>query len=466
MPDPRQILFPDRGERERVEDGLTRSLIESIQRITKGRVAPSLNVEDMRAALSEFDFGTPRPLEGLLSWTLEKLEHGLVHLTHPRYFGLFNPAPVFPAECADRVAAALNPQLASSGTSPAAVEIEAHVIRAIATRAGLPSTAFGHFTSGGSEANYTALLCALMQSEPGFAETGTRAFAGDPVFYTSRDCHIAWLKIAHQVGIGRAALRLVATDTRGRMRVDALETLMAADRALGRVPVMIVSTAGTTSAGAIDPLAQCAQIARDHGVWHHVDAAWGGAAIASDRLRPLLGGIELADSVTVDAHKWFATTMGCGMVLLRQPEILQRVFQVSANFMPSNVAGLDPYVTTAQWSRRFLGLRLFLSLGAAGWAGYAAHIEHAVALTESIRRRLEALVWTTVNDPLLAVLCVAPPAGSRDPAELVRRVVASGNAWVAPTRFDGQAVVRICVTNGQSSDSDVEALVAALQAAC
>jgi glutamate/tyrosine decarboxylase-like PLP-dependent enzyme len=339
------------------------------------------------------------------------------------------------------------------------------VIRAVARRAGLPMEAAGHFTSGGSEANYTALLCALTRSEPGYAQHGARAFAGAPVFYCSRECHIAWLKIAHQVGIGRSGLQLVATDGRGRMDPAALTAAIAADRAEGRVPVMIVSTAGTTGSGAIDPLPECTLIAQDLGLWHHVDAAWGGAVIASERLRSVLNGIERADSITIDAHKWFATTMGCGMFMTQHPDLLSLVFQVSTTFMPSNLAGLDPYVNTAQWSRRCLGLRLFLALAAVGWAGYGAHVERSVALISSLRERLVALGWTVVNDPLLAVLCVEPPAGSSAVRAIVERVVASGRAWIAPTRFEGRDVVRICATHGESSNSDIAELVAALESA-
>jgi glutamate/tyrosine decarboxylase-like PLP-dependent enzyme len=462
---PNSTLFPQREERERLNHWLTGEMLNVVERIASGPVTPTMDLEGFRHELAAFDFVVPRPIDELMSWTIHKMETGLVHLTHPRYFGLFNPAPVFPAECADRIVSTLNPQLASSATSPAAVEIEAHVIRAVAQRAGLPVAASGHFTSGGSEANYTALLCALTRIEPGYAEHGARAFAGAPVFYSSRECHVAWLKIAHQVGIGRSAVRLIATDGQGRMRPLALTAAIAADRAQGRVPVMIVSTAGTTGAGAIDPLPECTEIARDLGLWHHVDAAWGGAVIASERLRGLLSGIELADSITIDAHKWFATTMGCGMFMTRHPNLLSSVFQLATTFMASNIAGLDPYVNTAQWSRRCVGLRLFLALAAVGWAGYAAHVERSVALIGSLADRLSALGWIVVNEPLLAVLCVEPPTGSAPVRQIVERVVASGRAWIAPTRFEGRDVVRICATHGESSDIDIAELVAVLQSA-
>jgi len=194
-------------------------------------------------------------------------------VTHPRYFGLFNPAPSFPAQCADRIAATFNPQLATSATSPVAVETEAYVIRSVARRLGLPPEAAGHFTTGGAEANYTALICALTRSNSNFATEGARAFDGPPVFYISRESHLAWLKISHQAGIGRFAVRLVNTDGSGRMDPSALSGMVASDRALGRVPVMVVGTAGTTNAGMIDPLVDAAEIARTAGLWYHVDAA-------------------------------------------------------------------------------------------------------------------------------------------------------------------------------------------------
>ena len=319
-------------------------------------------------------------------------------MNNPRYFGLFNPAANFPAQCADRIAGSFNPQLASSGSSPAPVEIEAHVIRALAQRAGMPPHSAGHFTTSGSEANYTALVCALTRAEPRFDAQGVRAFSGPVAMYTSRECQPAWFKIVHQAGVGRNALRLIGTDGQGRMDAAALARAVAEDKARGVVPVLISATAGTTGTGAIDPLPECARLCRSEQIWYHVDAAWGGAALVSERLRGLLAGIELADSVTIDAHKWFATTMGCGMFITRRPEVLSEAFKVAAEFMPSNVSALDPYLTTVQWSRRFLGLRLFLSLAAAGWSGYAAHVERATAVAALVRERLVARGWQAVND--------------------------------------------------------------------
>ena len=465
LPPPVAALFPPRELRERLDDLLTRELAGAGERVARGPVMPTLDMARFRHELAGFDFHTPRPIEPLLEWTIAQLEHGVTHMTHPRYFGLFNPAASFPSQCADRIAGAFNPQLASSGSSPAPVEIEAHLIRAVAQRAGLPADASGHFTTSGSEANYTALVCALTRSEARFGEQGARAFAGPVTLYTSRDCHPAWFKIVHQAGIGRAALRLIATDGQGRMDARSLAHSVASDRKQGLIPVLISATAGTTAGGMVDPLAACAQVAREHGLWCHVDAAWGGAALCSDRLRGLLAGIELADSLTIDAHKWLATTMGCGMFITRHPALLSEVFGVRADFMPSNAHSLDPYLNTMQWSRRFMGLRLFLALAAAGWQGYAAHVERAVEVIEHVKARLLAQGWSVANDSRLAVLCAVPPPGHPGVGDIVRRVRASGRAWAAYATFEGREVLRVCATHGETSLADVDELVAALTAA-
>ena len=465
LPPPVEALFPPRAVRERIEDWLTRALADAAERIPHGPVVPDIDLAAFGRALAGFDFERPRPMEEILAWTIEQLEHGVVHLNHPRYFGLYNPAPSFPAQCADRIAGSFNPQLASSGSSPVPVAIEAHVIRAIAARAGLPDAAGGHFTVSGSEANLTSLICALTRASSRFGEEGVRAFGGPVAFYTSRECQPAWFKIAHQAGIGRSALRLVATDGRGRMDVEALERAIADDRRSGVVPVLISATAGTTGGGMVDPLARCAEIARREGLWYHVDAAWGGAALCSDRLKDALAGIGLADSITIDAHKWLATTMGCGMFVTRSPEVLTEAFHVAADFMPSSASSLDPYLTSVQWSRRFMGIRVFLSLAAAGWRGYGAHVERAVEEIAAVRERLVARGWTAVNDSRLAVLCVLPPPGSRDVAQIARRVLESRRAWVARAHFEEREVIRICATHGETTLADVEILVAALESA-
>jgi len=160
--------------------------------------------------------------------------------------------------------------------------------------------------------------------------------------------------------------------------------------------------------------------------------------------------------------------MGCGMFVSRDTAVLNQAFTVGGDFMPSNASNLDPYLNTVQWSRRFLGLRLFLALAVAGWRGYGAHVERAVAVIEAVKERLLERGWAALNDSPLAVLCAAPPtedsggnaAGQIRP--IVSNLLASGRAWVARTTFEGREVVRICATHGETSLADVDELVAGL----
>ena len=455
-------LFPADEVRLEVEGWLSSMLSEANARVRRGRVNSATDFGEAARALAEFDFAEGREMTSLLRWIIERMEHGAVHVNHPRYFGLFNPSPTFAAQCADRIVASFNPQLATATTSPFPVALESHVIRSFASRAGMPGGSAGHFTTSGSEANATALICALTHFEPNFAEGGIHAFHGRPMLYVSREAHLAWLKIAHQTGIGRSAVRLIETDGSGRMDPEALLAAISIDLSQGNVPVMVAATAGTTGAGMIDPLFRCRDIARGCGAWFHVDAAWGGALIVSDRLRYLLAGIEYADSITIDAHKWLATTMGCGMFLTPHPEVLSSSFRAVMDCMPSNAAALDPYVTTVQWSRRFLGLRLFLGLAVAGWDGYANHVERAICLADELRKMLEAHGWRCVNESPLAVLCMVPPTGKMDPRTIAASVVESGVAWISAVDFEGVSSIRACLTSGETDENDVIALANAL----
>lgn len=455
---PVEAFFPAPAERKRILALLAAELDSVYAQIPSGRVTPAVDQGQFAAELSHFTYASPIALSDIVSWTVRQLREGIVQISHPRYFGLFNPAPCFPSVLADHIAAIFNPQLAAAKTSPAAVAIEAHVIAQVARRARLPTASSGHFTNSGSEANFTALTCALTKICPSYRETGARALQRPPAVYISQEAHQAWIKIAHQAGIGRLAIRLIETDGKGRMSAQALASAVQADIANGVIPVMIVATAGTTVSGLIDPLPEAAIISKNAGAWFHVDAAWGGAAIASDRLRPLLDGIELADSVTIDAHKWFATTMGCGMFITSQPWILNEAYGIEASFMPPVQSLPDPYTNSMLWSRRFLGLRLFLSLAAAGWPGYARHVERTVALAERLRNRLAEFGWTTVNNGALGVLCVVPPSPCQPIKKIVEAILASGEAWIAAATFEKKEVIRICISNGLTQIGDIEAL--------
>lgn len=468
MPDTRahdqhQGLFPAQSVRKDIDDWLTAELLHAVDAMRQGPVGTPAPIETFSSAVADLNFEAKRDMRDVLAWVLSNMRAGIVHVAHPRYYGLFNPTPSFPAQCADRIVAAFNPQLASAKTSPFPVSLEASLAASIAQRAGMPACAAGHFTTGGSEANFTALLCALTRANPAFGLEGITAFSAKPAIYVSRDSHLAWLKIAHQTGIGRGAVRLIATDGHGRMDPGALVAAIEADRQSGYFPAMVVATAGTTGAGMIDPLKDCKKISAKFGAWYHVDAAWGGALICSDRYRPLLDGMGDADSVTIDAHKWLATTMGCGIFLTAWPTILSDTFQSTMDCMPSNVAGIDPYVTTVQWSRRFLGLRLFVALASVGWRGYADHVEKAIGLADLLKEKLLAQGWAEANASSMAVVCLRPPAGAADARQIAKSVVEQGGAWITAVEFEGEPVLRVCITSGETTQADILHLVEILK---
>ncbi len=435
-------------------------------------VAPTVTPGEIRDALSRYDFASPIALEQLIGEVADLLRRWSLHVNHPRYFGLFNPTVRRAGVVADALAALYNPQLAAWPHAPIANEIERHVLSVFMRAFGLdPLSGFANFTSGGQEANQTAVTAALTHAFPHFGERGGRALPGQPVLYLSAEAHHSFVKIAHQSGIGREAVRHVSVDSRLRMDVAELTRQIDADRARGYLPFLIVGTAGTTAAGAIDPLPELAALAARERMWFHVDAAWGGAAVLSPVLRDHVAGIEHADSITCDAHKWLSVPVGAGMFFTRHREPILQAFRVEASsYVPPAVADtFDPYVTTIQWSRRFIGLKLFLTLAELGRDGMARLIEQQAAIGELLRERLIAGGWRPVNDSPLAVVCFTHSDiedGRITAAEVVDRVVGGGRAWISQVRLRGTVVaVRACITSHRTTPEDIDILVEELQRA-
>jgi glutamate/tyrosine decarboxylase-like PLP-dependent enzyme len=437
------------------------------------QVAPAVSPGEIRRHLLRYDFAEPIPLDELIGEVSQLLRQWSLHVNHPRYFGLFNPTVRRAGVMADALAALYNPQLAAWPHAPIANEIERHVLNVFMRAFGLdPASGFANFTSGGQEANQTAVTVALTRAFPPFGERGLHSIEGQPVLYVSAEAHHSFLKIAHLSGIGRAAVQHVGVDRHLRMDVDELTGRIAADRAKGLVPFMIVATAGTTAAGAIDPLPAIAEVAKQEGVWLHVDAAWGGAAVVSPALRPHLAGIELADSITCDAHKWLSVPVAAGMFFTKHREPVLGAFRVEASsYVPPAVADtFDPYVTTIQWSRRFIGLKLFMTLAELGLNGMAQLIEHQARMCELLQTRLESKGWIVVNNSPIAVLCFTHPkieSGRTTVSDVVERVVSSGRAWISQVRLSGPTAIalRACITSHRTQPADIDILVGELERA-
>lgn len=439
------------------------------------RVAPVADLDGLRGEIDRFDFEHPTDPVAVVDAVAALLREHTVHTTHPRYFGLFNPTPTLPGVIGETLAAAFNPQLAAWSHAPAAVEIEAHLLRFLGECLGYaPGEVAGSFTSGGAEANLTAVLLSLTRTWPDYATAGLRSLPGQPVLYASAESHLAWLKIAHATGLGRDAVRLIKADSSLRMDLGQLRAQIRSDRDAGALPFMVVGTAGTTGAGVIDPLAELADTGTELGVRVHVDAAYGGAAALSDRLRPALAGIERAHSITLDAHKWLSVPMGAGALLCTDAAGLAETFRVTTSYMPAEVADtVDPYTSGQQWSRRFAGLKLFMSLAAAGRSGYAEQLEHDSDLGDLLRRRVTEDGWSIVNDTPLPVVCFADPRADDLSTEqsfayhdtLARTVVGSGRAWLSTTPCNGRAALRACVISHRTTRADIDALAEAVNRA-
>lgn len=417
----------------------------------------------LRERLQAFDFSTPIEPSVALQLVTDSMRSMQTHVSHRRYFGLFNPAPASVGILGEALTAAFNPNVAAWSHSPFAVAAEEHVGCAIGSRFG-EAFKWGTFTSGGGEANLTAFLCALTYRYPSYLKDGLRGLDREPVAYVSAASHHSLVKAARSCGLGSGALRVVPCDETLGMDLAQLRSAIAQDRAAGREPFVVVGTAGATATGIIERLEDIAQIATREHMWFHVDAAWGGLAAFVPELSSELRGIADADSITFDPHKSLSVPMGAGLFLTRHPNILAHTFAVTEDYMPPKTdegERLDPYVHSLQWSRRFAGLKVLLSLSVAGWDGYANALRHQTEMGNLLREQLHAAGFTVVNDTPLPLVCFLREDATFNAAETAERAVQSGRVWISPTRLpDGRSVLRAAITNYLTEPSDIAALVA------
>ena len=428
--------------------------------VADGPIVPHVAAEEIRGYLgARYDFSTPLSLEDVVDDVSRMLATWQVQVTHPRYFGLFNPSVTLASVIADTLVAMYNPQLANWRTSPAANEIERHTLGWLTAKFGLPPDTSAMFTTGGSEANLSALVVALTSAFPAYGEYGLRGLAASPVIYVTGEAHHSFNKIAHMTGLGRNALRVVPTASDLKMDVAGLARMVAEDRAAGLGPLMVVGTGGTTAAGVIDPLQEIGAFCRSQKLWFHVDAAWGGGAILSPALARHLRGIEQADSVTCDAHKWLSVPMGCGMFFCRHPQVVAEAFRAEVSYMPRKPGGdvlapPDPFTTSVQWSRRFIGLKLFMTIAE---AGVVARVEHQAQMGEVLREALLASGWRILNQTPLPLVCFTREG--LEPGPLLAAMRDGQVAWMSEAALRGTPVLRACITSFRTTEDDIHDVV-------
>ena len=401
------------------------------------------------------------------------------HVPSANYFGLMNPTPTYMAVLAEALVAALNPQLASLARSQLASKIEQETVRWIAQRVGWAGESYGGtFTSGGNEANLSALALALTHRFPRVAEDGLIGLDKQPVVYASAESHHSIDKSLGLLGLGRRALRRIAVTERAEIDLPALERAMAHDRKAGYEPLAVVGTAGTTNSGAVDPLAALAEICRKQNLWFHVDGAYGAAAIFSDQHRSLVGGIEQADSIAIDPHKWLAMPFAAGVLLTAHPELLEPTFSLETSYLPRSADSPlpDNFRISAQWSRRMNSLKFWLTLRVHGRQAYEELIDRQLRLAEYLEASalntgvLELAVprrLTILNFRVAAAreLQLAEEEATRIHQDIVQRITHDGEQWISATRVNGRSVLRMMIISYLTEERHVDALVEKLEKA-
>ena len=411
-----------------------------------------------------------RPLEQLIDECRTVMDLSR-HNGHPRFFGyVASPATAIGAY-ADLIASALNANITCWRSGPAGTEIEQLVVKWLGSLIRYDDNAKGLLTSGGSMANTIAMLIASRHK--GGVEAARKGLwnAGPPMtIYASTEVHMSIPKAADILGFGRDQVRVVACDERQRMRVDELRTQINTDRSNGLRPFCVVASAGTTNTGAVDPLVEIAAVAREFDLWFHVDGAYGAPGVLDQRKAQLFAGIERADSVSLDPHKWLFVPVDAGCLLFRDPVAAATAFSTEdADYI--KVHGLTEDAAFAYWdygvelSRRFRALKVWLTLGYYG----ARRIAEVVSENNSLAAYLGELVsqaddFELLAPPELSICCFryVLPRGANESEldQLNERIMAavqkSGRAYLSNATVNGKFALRACITNFRTTRADIE----------
>ena len=415
-----------------------------------------------------------RPFEDVLALAREHILPYPMGNSHPRFYGFINATADPIGILADFLAAAMNPNC--WGGDHAAIHVEDRVLRWLAEIVGLPPESEGILTSGGSMANFTALAAARRAMTPGNVREDGLSGPTSPrlTVYASDQVHSCVDKAVDLLGIGTRQLRKIPTDDRFRMRTAELFAVVEADRRAGFLPAIVVGNAGTVNTGAIDPLRELADFCRREKLWFHVDGAYGALASIVPSLGPLFAGMELADSIAADPHKWLYVPYEAGATLVREPGRLADTFRKFPEYLASDPE--SPFPGPAwfaergvELSRGFKALKVWMGLKTHGRRAYAAQIENDVRLAGFLVAEVDrrADFERLAESPLsIANFRFHPPnLGLTDEAldrinrRIVNRLVGDGSFFLAPTVLKGRTALRVSITNFRTREEDLLALL-------
>jgi aromatic-L-amino-acid decarboxylase len=431
-------------------------------------VLPKLRPGDVRLALPPTAPRDPEPLQAVLDDYRRIIEPGVTHWNHPGFMAYFGITGSGPGILGEALAAGLNVNAMLWRTGPAATELEEVVTDWLRQMLCLPVEFRGHINDTASMSSFVALAVARHRA-PGL-EIRERGMAGRAdlpalVVYASDQAHSSIDKAVIALGIGLANLRKVPVDGAFRMDPVALEAMMAEDRAHGRVPVAVVATAGTTSTTSVDPLRPVAEICRRESVWLHVDAAYGGSAAICPELRDRFDGIEQADSIVVNPHKWLFTPVDCSVLFVRDAAELRAAFSLVPEYLRTDEEGVTNLMDYGlQLGRRFRALKLWMVIRAFGVSGLRDRIRFHCALAQEFARWVREEPGFEVAAPVpFSVVCFRLTRGAsgeeqdRRNERLLAEVNAAGPVFLSHTKLHGRVVLRVAIGNLRTTRRHVEA---------
>jgi aromatic-L-amino-acid decarboxylase len=423
-------------------------------------------------------FRRPLPAQGQdLARTLEEFERYIkpyvMSNPHPMFMGWVQGAGTPVGMVAEMLAAGLDSNC--GGRNQIVVDVERQIAAWMAQAFGFPPDASGIFVTGASMANFLGLLVARERATEGenVRLNGLNAVGATLVAYASREVHNCVRQAMELSGLGARHLRLIPSDERRVMRVNDLAHAIAADRAAGLKPFMIVGTAGTVDTGAIDDLDALADVAREEDLWFHIDGAFGALAALSPKLKPLVKGMERADSIAFDFHKWLHVPYDAGFVLVRDPQAHLKAFKADAAYLsraPRGLAAGDtwPCDLGPDLSRGFRALKTWFTIETFGTELLGACIERTCRMAQRLERLIEASPTFFMRAPVaLNVVCfgVTDDADGALAREIVMDLHESGEAAPSLTILDGTPAIRAAIINHRTTESDIDKFMALLQAA-